>query len=482
MLITYPDSLGGTIPALTRILDRHFANALGGVHLLPFYPASGDRGFAVTDHTAVDPAFGTWEDIRRLSERYSFMADFMINHISVQSREFLDYLHRGDASPYREMFLHWDSFWPGGAPSPRDLSLLYRRKPAGPWMDLTRQDGTRVRLWNTFFSQQVDLDPRSDVTRAYYRRCLRLLARYCAVIRLDAFAYVTKRPGTSCFFLEPELWEILDDVRQMLGDSPTALLPEVHERWEYAVRLNEHGCWSYDFYLPMLVLHALFTGRTDRLLHWLRICPRRQFTTLDTHDGIGVVDVAGLLTDEEIRLVCDRVDRVTRDILAEVPGPPQSGGGKRYQLNCTYYSALGSDEAYLLARAIQFFTPGIPQVYYVGLLAGENDPDGVRKTRQWRSINRHNYTESEILAALQRPVVRDLRTMMEFRSTYPAFGGELHIAPDSPDGVLRLTWTRGPWSATLCAHPGQRRFSITYLQPDGSRQELPLITRRMSYE
>ena len=36
---------------------------------------------------------------------------------------------------------------------------------------------------------------------------------------------------------------------------------------------------------------------------------------------------------------------------------------------------------YLVARAIQFFVPGIPQVYYVGLLAGTNDMEllGARK-------------------------------------------------------------------------------------------------------
>lgn len=50
-----------------------------------------------------------------------------------------------------------------------------------------------------------------------------------------------------------------------------------------------------------------------------------------------------------------------------------------HQYNCTYYSAIGKafprhqDRAYLMARAIQFFTPGIPMVYYVGLFAGSND-------------------------------------------------------------------------------------------------------------
>ena len=48
--------------------------------------------------------------------------------------------------------------------------------------------------------------------------------------------------------------------------------------------------------------------------------------------------------------------------------------GNPHQYNCTYFSALhGNPKHYLLARAIQFFTPGLPMVYYVGLLAGRND-------------------------------------------------------------------------------------------------------------
>lgn len=50
--------------------------------------------------------------------------------------------------------------------------------------------------------------------------------------------------------------------------------------------------------------------------------------------------------------------------------------GRPHQYNCTYYSALGGNARhYLLARAIQFFTPGIPMVYYVGMFAGLNDYD-----------------------------------------------------------------------------------------------------------
>jgi hypothetical protein len=76
-------------------------------------------------------------------------------------------------------------------------------------------------------------------------------------------------------------------------------------------------------------------------------------------------------------------------------------------MNCAYYSALGNaDEPYLLARAIQFFTPGIPLVYYVGLLAGANDIERVECTKVGRDINRHMFSGDEAREQLERPVVK----------------------------------------------------------------------------
>ena len=112
MLITYADSMSKDLKELDEILDRHFRDAIGGLHVLPFYPASGDRGFAVINYDQVDPAFGTWDDIDRLAGQYYMMADFMLNHVSIRSGEFQDYMENGDASPYRDMFIHWEEFWP----------------------------------------------------------------------------------------------------------------------------------------------------------------------------------------------------------------------------------------------------------------------------------------------------------------------------------------------------------------------------------
>jgi sucrose phosphorylase len=469
MLITYADSMGGDLKSLYAIMEKYFAGTVGGVHLLPFYPSSGDRGFAVINYDQVDPSFGDWGDIRRFADRYYLMADFMINHVSIRCDEFADYMAHGDDSPYRSMFIHWDEFWPGGEPSAADLDALYRRKQQGPYKVFTRADGRQVRLWNTFFEEQVDIDPWAPATQAYYERNLEHLAGYVPLIRFDAFAYAAKRPGTSCFFVEPEVWEVLDIGMRPLRRHGTAILPEIHEHYQIQLKMAEQGHWVYDFALPMLLLHALASGRADRLLHWLEICPRKQFTTLDTHDGIGVVDVAGLLDDDEIDLVRGRVNQLTADLrqyspflssMVSMPGAQS----RQYQMMCTYYSALEADDAaYLLARAVQFYAPGIPQVYYVGLLAGENDVESLKRLGEPRSVNRHNYTENEIAKQVQRPVLRSLHQLMRFRNTYPAFGGTLTLnSARCAEGVIGITWRAGEAQTTLQADFRRKSFQITY--------------------
>lgn len=466
MLISYADTLGGNLKQLNHVMRRYFSGAFGGVHVLPFFPSSGDRGFAVVHYDTVDPKFGSWADIDVLAEQYYMMADFMLNHVSIRCEEFQDYMKNGDTSPYKDMFIHWDKFWPQGEPTEGELAALYRRKEGEPYLTFIREDGKSVRLWNTFFSEQVDIDPYAKPTQDYYRRNLTRIASHVPLIRFDAFAYASKEPGTSCFFVEPKIWEVLDIGMKPLREMGAEMLPEIHENYTIQMKMANKGYWVYDFALPMLLLHGLHFGRTDRLIHWLNICPRKQFTTLDTHDGIGVVDVVGLLTEEEIDATQEVVDRLTADIkpyipfptVVRVPGKPV----QRYQMMTTYYSALGCDDrAYLLARAVQCFAPGIPQVYYVGLLAGENDIDGIKHDADPRTVNRHTYTEAEIQTAVQKPVVKNLLELLRFRNSCSAFDGTVKIGGDGNNGVLQITWTNGDCSATLDADFKDKNFRIT---------------------
>ena len=137
-----------------------------------------------------------------------------------------------------------------------------------------------------------------------------------------------------------------------------------------------------------------------------------------------------------------------------------------YQVNCTYYSALEcNDDSYIAARTIQFFAPGVPQVYYVGLLAGENDIELVEKTRNGRDINRHNFTLDEIHTAVQKPVVKRLIRLMEFRNTYPAFNGDFTIMP-SPENKVVLSYTHKRYKAVAVVDLHTYFTKITYIDPD----------------
>jgi len=461
-LITYPDSLGGNLLTLHYVLRKHLRDAVGGVHILPFYPSSADRGFAPITHDEVDPQFGSWVDIEKIGADFDLTVDFMVNHISRQSPFFQDYLENGDLSEYADMFLGFHKFGPDGI-SDEDLAKVYTRKPRPPYLEIQRPDGSNERVWCTFDYEQIDLDWASPLTRAVMRNSLIRLGRSSAkMIRLDAFAYTTVEIGTNCFFREPAVWELLDWLKDCVQPFGADVLPEVHEAHGYQLKLSEHDHWCYDFALPMLVLHTLYHHTGKRLREWLAICPRKQITTLDTHDGIGIVDVANLMSQEEIDSTMEGLFEQGSNAKKIYSGPEYQNLDI-YQINCTYYSALNhDDDAYIAARAIQFFAPGIPQVYYVGWLAGENDTDLVELTRNGRDINRHNYTIEEVAEQVQRPVVQRLMKLMRFRSSHPAFNGDFSII-DTPDHELALRWTNGEHAASvhidLASHKSELRYT-----------------------
>ena len=469
-LITYPDSLGINLLELHYVLRRYLRKAVGGIHLLPFYPSSADRGFAPLTYTEVNPVFGTWADIECIGSEFDLIIDFMVNHISRQSVYFQDYYEKGIDPEYADMFLSFNKLSPTGEISEEDLAKVYTRKPRPPYTMVERSDGSREKVWSTFDYEQIDLDLNATKTKEVLRNFLIYLARTPAkMIRMDAFAYSTVRVGTNCFFLEPDVWELLEWLNEYLTPFETVMLPEVHEHYRYHQKIAAKGYWTYDFALPMLVLHTLYHHSSDRLKQWFAICPRKQLTTLDTHDGIGVVDVFDLLTEDEIERTLKGLDEKGSNTRKIYSGPEYQNLDT-YQVNCTYYSALEcDDDSYLAARTIQFFAPGIPQVYYVGLLAGKNDIDLVEFTKNGRDINRHNYTLDEIAIEIKKPVVQRLLRLMEFRNTYPAFGGTF-VIEDAPDDQLVLSWLDNPYRTTARIDLNTYHAEIEYYDADQMRK------------
>lgn len=468
MLITYADSMGNNLKDLEGLLDQYVKGAVGGLHILPFFPSSADRGFAPITYREVDPRFGDWSDIERLASKYYLMYDYMINHVSAHSPEYLDYLEKKDTSEYRDFFIRFREFW-GGEPTKEQMEKIYKRKEGGPSVEAQFADGSRERIWSTFSSEQIDLDSANPKVKAFIRDNLEFLAEHgAALIRLDAFGYATKAPDTNCFFLEPEVWGLLKETTDILKAHDIEALAEIHETYFTQLKLEARGYRVYDFALPLLVLQALYFGDAIYLKNWMKICPRNQFTTLDTHDGIGVMDTYHLLPDEEIRRTLSHlyaISPVSRDISTKSSHTYFDA----YQVNCTYYSALGEDdETYLAARAIQFFTPGIPMVYYVGMLAGKNDYRLLEETHSGRDINRGYYTIEQAKEAFERPVVKKLMRMMELRNTHPAFQGSLEIL-DSDPYTLNVCWNLEKQWAKLQVNLKTKVWEITYTENGGIR-------------
>jgi sucrose phosphorylase len=186
---------------------------------------------------------------------------------------------------------------------------------------------------------------------------------------------------------------------------------------------------------------------------------RKQFTTLDTHDGIGVVDVKDLLSDEEAEMTRENLYSQGANV-KKIYSTEAYNNLDIYQINCTYYSALGNDDqAYLLARALQCFAPGIPQIYYVGLLAGENDIELLESTKEGRNINRHYYTKEEIGQEVQRPVVQKLFRLLKFRNSCPAFSGDISVH-ELNRHELEITWKHETTEAKLSANLLSKQFTV----------------------
>lgn len=471
MLITYPDSIGNNFKDLDYVLDKYLKKAIGGVHVLPFFPSSGDRGFAPMDYHKVDPAFGDWNDVERLAEKYYLMFDYMINHISAQSEYYKDFLAKKDHSQYKDLFIRYKDFWENGAPTEEEVDAIYKRKPKAPYADAHFADGTTEQVWCTFDAEQIDINCKSDTAKEFIRDNLVTLCKHgAAMIRLDAFAYATKKAGSSCFFIEPDVWNFISECEEIVKPYQVQLLPEIHEHYTMQEKIAQQHYYVYDFALPMLLLNAIYYGHTKYLKHWLEICPRKQFTTLDTHDGIGVVDVKDLLPDKEINRTKEDIFQYGANV-KKIYNTAAYHNLDIYQVNCSYYSALGNDEdSYLLARAVQFFAPGIPQVYYVGLFAGENDLQLLEETKVGRNINRHYYSLEEINQEVDRPVVKKLIRLMEFRNTHSAFDGELELKPCS-EHELCMVRSKGEHKAVLKADFSTKKIEITYSE-DGNMKKL----------
>ena len=312
---------------------------------------------------------------------------------------------------------------------------------------------------------QMDLNIQSPLVWDFYAETLHKLAGYGAqIVRLDAFAYAPKKPGEKNSLNDPGTWDLLEQVRQLADQEQVQLLPEIHSRYEERIheKIAAQGYLTYDFFLPGLVIDAFERQTSSLLKQWIQDIQEKGLRTvnmLGCHDGIPLLDLKGLLTDEQI-------DQLIQTVVRRGGYVKDLHGAKNlyYQVNATYYSALGEDDQkLLLARAIQMFMPGKPQIWYLDLMAGKNDHAAVERAGPGghKEINRTNLSLAQLEASLHQPVVIQQLELIRLRNTCPAFGfdAELTVLP-SDDHELKMRWQRQGHTATLEADLKTYRYNI----------------------
>ncbi|GAA2108549.1 sucrose phosphorylase [Microlunatus panaciterrae] len=453
-LLTYADRLGGDLARLGDLLAGPLSD-FDGVHILPFFvPYDGaDAGFDPVDHAQVDPRLGDWDQVRALAKGCEVTADLIVNHVSSESAEFRDWLRLSDASPYDGMFLTYATVFPDGG-TEQQITAFYRPRPGLPFTAYSHADGQRRLVWTTFLPSQVDLDVHHPRAKDYLRRILTVLRTGgVTTVRLDAVGYAVKTPGTDSFMTAQTL-DFVSEITALAREIGLRVLVEVHANYRQQLAIAPLVDLVYDFALPALLLHGFGTHTVDRLAHWLDIRPSNAITVLDTHDGIGVIDAGpgggqpGLLSLEEMTAIFARAETATNGHSAIASVVPE-WAAMPHQINATFFSALGADlTTYLVARAVQLWMPGRPQLYYVGLLGGLDDVELFARTGNGRDVNRHVYDADETADALRSDVTRALLALVRLRSNHRAFDGTFSHRVLGEDRI-ELTWTGAEASARL---------------------------------
>lgn len=428
--ITYGDLIDSPnthpLRALSIIFENLFRGVFSTVHILPFFPYSSDRGFSVIDYEEVDPKLGQWEDIARLGDKYRLMFDGVINHVSSKSEWFREFLNRNPN--YEDFFVSFES---PQAISPDHLRLILRPRTSSLLTEYHTLHGPRW-VWTTFSPDQIDLNFRSEnVLFRVLSVLLYYLRRGADIIRLDAATYLWRELGTTSAHL-PQTHALVQLFRAVLDVvSPrAALITETNVPHEDNISYFGDGTNEahivYNFALPPLVLWTFHSGNWTRLAEWAAsIVPPSEFTTflnfLDSHDGIGLLPVADLLTPAERQQLVKRTMDHGGLVSYRAAG---DGTQSPYELNIPWYNALSdvdSDERddlqiarFLASRAIALALVGVPAIYLPSIVGMYVTSDYKVNERDPRSINRNTIRVQELLEQLSYPDSHASRILERF--------------------------------------------------------------------
>lgn len=435
LLITYGDSIinesDPTLTSLKKFINQYLKEELSYVHILPFYPYSSDDGFSVIDYRKVNPELGNWSHVEALNEDYKLMFDLVINHISQHSEWYQNYLK--GKNPGADYFIEADPNL--------DLSKVVRPRSLPLLTPAETPDGEK-HVWTTFSDDQIDLNfANPELLAEMVDIFLMYIEKGATMIRLDAIAFLWKEIGTNCLHL-PETHEfvkLLRDITDFISPS-LILLTETNvpnkENLSYFGN-NDEANMVYQFSLPPLLLHALFSSNTSYFTKWAKTIPELPaensfFNFTASHDGIGVRPLEGLLPQTEFDSLVNGMKEFGGKINTK---RNPDGTDSPYEMNITYYDALkgtnqGEDnlqeQRFICSQTVMMTMQGMPALYIHSLLGTHNYYEGVTETGMNRTINRRKWKESEIYPLLNEDsshfrVLSELKRIIRIRKNEPAF-------------------------------------------------------------
>jgi alpha-glucosidase len=187
----------GDLPGIIARLDYLADLGVDAIWLSPIYPSPGlDVGYDVSDHSAVDPVFGSDADFDRLvAEAHArgvrVILDLVMNHTSDRHPWFAASRSSRDG-PYADWYLWQDAAGvdPDGRPIPPNNWLSWFGGSAWQW------DEPRAQFYmHTFLIQQPELNWRNPAVEAAQFAMVRgWLERGVDGFRLDVFNAFLKHP------------------------------------------------------------------------------------------------------------------------------------------------------------------------------------------------------------------------------------------------------------------------------------------------
>ncbi|MDP6433047.1 MAG: sugar phosphorylase [Candidatus Scalindua sp.] len=489
ILITYGDLIreegASPLTTLSKFCGLYLKQTINTLHILPFFPYSSDRGFAIEDFETVDPELGSWKDIEDLASRYKLMFDGVINHVSSKSRWFQRFL---DGTPhYKDFFISYDSY---DDLTSEERSAIFRPRTTDILTKFHTIDGEK-HIWSTFSKDQIDLNYKNPEVLVRVIEILLLYARKGAVIiRLDAVTFLWANPGTSCANLEEThmIVKVFRDILDLVAPH-VSIITETNiphkDNISYFGNGSDEAHMVYNFALPPLVLHTFYTKDTTRLNEWAESLKPVSETTsyfnfLDSHDGVGLMAVKDLLSHDEIKFVIQRAREHGGYISYKTD---KDGLDVPYEINITWFNALCREdgtvktdlqvEKFIASRAMALALQGVPGIYLHSFFGTHNDIDAVSCPVSKREINRKALDYNILTKAIEDPdtltskIIRKLNTLISLRTKQSAF---------HPNGAQKILKVRPEIFALLRTSPNedQHILSLINITDDEIQIAIPL--------